>query len=145
MKLTVFTIIAVAAFLPAISAHLVMTKPKQWEIPNGKQKNPLEADGSDYPCQGAAPEDSVATYEPGSMQTLQIMGFAVHGGGSGQMSITYDTTPTANTKFRVMASFEGNHPMKAEGNIGGGAARMLNPIEFKVPEGLPAGKAVVTW
>ncbi|KAL7267329.1 hypothetical protein RUND412_010089 [Rhizina undulata] len=154
MKFSTSTIIAVAAFLPAISAHLVMVEPKQWTVPvktgattetsDGPQ-NPLQADGSNFPCHGVAPEESVATYEPGSMQTLQLQGSATHSGGSGQMSITYETTPSASTKFRVMTSFEGDHPMKIDGNLPADASHMLDPIKFKVPEGLPAGKAVVAW
>ncbi|KAL7276828.1 hypothetical protein RUND412_000169 [Rhizina undulata] len=140
MKFTTATIIAAAAFLPAISAHLTMSEPKQWTVSGGKDNFPLNADGSDFPCHGSAPEASVAEYEPGSMQTLQLAGSATHGGGSGQMSITYEATPNKNTKFRVMTSFEGNHPVSAEGN---GAA--IPPIQFKVPAGLPAGKAVVAW
>ncbi|KAL7268513.1 hypothetical protein RUND412_008859 [Rhizina undulata] len=154
MKFSTSTIIAAAAFLPAISAHLVMVEPKQWTVPvktgattetsDGPQ-NRLQADGSNFPCHGVAPEESVATYEPGSMQTLQLPGSATHSGGSGQMSITYETTPSASTKFRVMTSFEGDRPMKIDGNLTSDASHMPDPIKFKVPEGLPAGKAVVVW
>ncbi|KAL7276827.1 hypothetical protein RUND412_000168 [Rhizina undulata] len=125
MKFTTATIIAAAAFLPTISAHL----------------SPLKPDGSDFPCHGSAPEAPVTEYEPGSMQALKLKGVAVHGGGSGQMSITYETKPNKNTKFRVMTSFEGNHPMATQaGNLGN--AELIPPIKFKVPAGLPAGKAV---
>ncbi|KAL7268819.1 hypothetical protein RUND412_008540 [Rhizina undulata] len=155
MKFSNSAIIAAAAFLPVIRAHLIMTEPKQWTIPvitrattetSDGPSNPLQADGSNFPCHGVAPEDSVATYEPGSTQTLQLQGSAVHSGGSGQMSITYDTTPTKDTVFRVMTSWEGSHPLKIDGNISpADASHMLDPLQFKVPANLPAGKAVVAW
>ncbi|KAL7274946.1 hypothetical protein RUND412_002122 [Rhizina undulata] len=155
MKFTVSAVIAASAFLPAISAHLIMVEPKQWYVPeiiratvatSDSQQHPLQADGSNYPCQGVAPEASVATYEPGSMQNLGLIGTAVHSGGSGQMSITYDTTPTKESKFRVMDSWEGGHPIRVDGNLlPADASYVLPIIQFKVPENLPAGKAVVAW
>ncbi|KAL7271934.1 hypothetical protein RUND412_005278 [Rhizina undulata] len=158
MKISTSFFIAAAAFLPTISAGhegLVMVEPKQWSIPQlitgstvetgDSPHHPLKADGSNYPCHGVAPEASVATYEPGSMQTLQLQGYNVRSGGSGQMSITYDTTPTADSKFRVMTSWEGGHPMRIDGNLPFDPSHMLDPIKFKVPENLPAGKAVVAW
>ncbi|KAL7276819.1 hypothetical protein RUND412_000160 [Rhizina undulata] len=154
MKFSVPAIIATAAFLPAISAHLVMVEPKQWTVPvrtgatvetSDSPQHPLQADGSNFPCQGVAPEGSVANYEPGGTQTLQLQGSAVHSGGSGQMSITYDGTPSSSTKFRVMTSWEGGHPMRVDGNLTPDASHMLDPIQFKVPAGLPAGKAIVAW
>lgn len=155
MKFTLATVFAASALLPAVSAHLIMTNPKQWTVPiinratvetsDGPQ-NPLQADGSNFPCHGVAPEGSVATYQPGSTQVLQLIGSAVHGGGSGQMSITYDTKPTSATKFRVMTSWQGNHPVNAAGNLDPpDAGHVLPALSFKVPANLPAGKAVVAW
>ncbi|KAL7266110.1 hypothetical protein RUND412_011357 [Rhizina undulata] len=150
---TLFT--TAATLIPAISAHLIMYTPQQWFVPtvtgatvelSDGQQNPLLADGSNYPCHGVAPEGSVATYEPGSFQTLQLQGTAVHGGGSGQMSITYDTTPTKDSIFRVMTSWEGDMPGNYAGNISpADASYLLPPLQFKVPAGLPAGTAVVAW
>jgi hypothetical protein len=150
MKFSATFIAAAAAFLPQISAHLTMVTPKQWFVAeNGiieGSQFPLNAQGANYPCHGVAPEAPVATYAPGSTQTLQLMGTAVHSGGSGQMSITYDTTPTKDSVFRVMTSWQGNHPLKVDGNISPPSATyMLPALSFKVPEGLPAGKAVVAW
>jgi len=158
MKFSAATVAVLSIFLPQIvSAHLTMQEPKQWLIPeiiratvetsDGPQ-NPLQADGSNYPCHGVAPGDVVATYAPGSTQKLKLQGSAVHGGGSGQMSITYDTKPTKDSKFRVMQSWMGDHPVKADGNLDPNPTLDLdaiNPLSFKVPAGLPAGKAVVAW
>lgn len=154
MQFTIATIVAISAFLPSISAHLTMGTPPQWHVPekigatvetsDGPQ-SPLQADGSNYPCHGVAPEAPVATYAPGSVQPLQLIGSAVHGGGSGQMAITYDTTPTKNSVFRTMTSWEGNHPVQADGNLTPDPAHVLPLLHFTVPAGLPAGKAVVAW
>ncbi|KAL0640115.1 hypothetical protein Q9L58_000943 [Maublancomyces gigas] len=154
MQLTLTTAFAISAFLPAISAHLIMSNPKQWTVPtvlgptidlDDGMQNPLKSDGSNYPCHGVPPEGSVATYQPGSTQPLQLIGSAVHGGGSGQMSITYDTNPTKSTRWGVMTSWEGNHPIQAAGNLDPDAAHVLPLLSFKVPADLPAGKAVVAW
>ncbi|PUU82659.1 hypothetical protein B9Z19DRAFT_1061679 [Tuber borchii] len=142
-----------------------MFEPKQWNVPevvratvekSDGNLNPLQGDGSNFPCHGVAPEAPVATYLPGTSQSLKLKGSAVHGGGSGQMVITYDTNPTKNTVFRVMTSYMGDHPIKAAGNLGptdrdpqGLKSELelwkLNPLSFTVPKGLPKGKAVVAW
>lgn len=159
MHFSISTIATVAALISSISCHLIMDSPKQWKVkvidnPDAKlgegPQNPLLESGANYPCQGAAPEAPVATYAPGSMQPLKLLGSAVHGGGSGQMSITYETTPTKATKFRVMTSWMGGHPLDVPGNLPPNAALDLTTqpggnIQFKVPAGLPAGKAVVAW
>ncbi|KAG0137686.1 hypothetical protein HOY82DRAFT_512948 [Tuber indicum] len=142
-----------------------MFEPKQWNVPevvratvekSDGNLNPLQGDGSNFPCHGVAPEAPVATYLPGTSHPLKIKGSAVHGGGSGQMAITYETKPTKNTVFRVMTSYMGDHPIKAAGNLGpadrdpqGLKSELelwkLNPLSFTVPKGLPKGKAVVAW
>jgi len=143
-----FSLALVASLLSGASAHLVMKTPQQWEVVGGAQA-PLAADHSDFPCQSGTPAASVATYDPGSEQTLQLMGSAVHGGGSGQMVITYDTKPTKDSVFRVMTSWEGNHPVNSasvnNANLPADPSHMLDPIKFTVPSGLPKGDAVVAW
>jgi hypothetical protein len=148
MQFTSTTLLALAALLPATSAHLTMSNPKQWDAGAGSGQNqfPLAADGSDFPCQNGTPQPSTETYEPGSTQPLQLLGTAVHGGGSGQMLITYDTNPTKNSVWRVMQSWEGNHPVQADGNLSpADPTHQLPLLNFKVPEGLKSGTAVVAW
>ncbi|RPA94630.1 hypothetical protein L873DRAFT_1814202 [Choiromyces venosus 120613-1] len=159
------TLLSLLAFIPAITAHITMFEPKQWNVPeviratvetSDGNLNPLQHDGSNFPCHGVAPEGPVATYLPGTSQSLKLKGSAVHAGGSGQMVITYDTTPKKNTVFRVMTSYMGDHPIKASGNLGptdrdpqGLKSELelwkLNPLSFTVPKGLPKGTAVVAW
>ena len=154
MKFTLSTVIAAAGFLPLISAHLVMIEPKQWNVPyrqgatvetSDSNQHPLQGDGSNYPCHGVPPEEPVATWQPGSTQQLKLKGSAIHSGGSGQMSITYETQPNKNTVFRVMQSWQGGHPISHDGNLPPNAEHPLPAIPFTVPKDLPAGKAVVAW
>ena len=159
------TLLSCAVFLRAVTAHVTMFEPKQWNVPeivrasvekSDGNLNPLQGDGSNFPCHGVAPEAPVATYLPGTSQSLKIKGSAVHGGGSGQMVITYDTNPSKKTVFRVMTSYMGDHPIKAAGNLSPADRDpkslkselelwKLNPLSFTVPKGLPKGKAVVAW
>lgn len=158
------TLLSFAVFLRAVTAHVTMFEPKQWNVPeivraavkSDGNLNPLQGDGSNFPCHGVAPEAPVATYLPGTSQSLKIKGSAVHGGGSGQMVITYDTNPSKKTVFRVMTSYMGDHPIKAAGNLSPADRDpkslkselelwKLNPLSFTVPKGLPKGKAVVAW
>jgi len=152
MQFTLATVAAFAAFITSATSHLIMADPPQWAVP-GESQAPLDPSGSDFPCQNGNPDPTASrTYTPGSQALLQIQGTAVHGGGSGQMLITYDFPPTANSMWRVMQSFEGDHPIKSKGNmqdqdpsITPSASYMLPPITWNVPSGLPAGKAVVAW
>ncbi|KAH0606411.1 uncharacterized protein H6S33_004072 [Morchella sextelata] len=148
MKFTTGTIVAFAALMSTASAHLTMSNPAQWQVAesaSGGNQFPLKESGEDYPCPGVAPAAPVATYTPGQKATLQVVGSATHGGGSGQMSITYDPKPNASSKFGVMTSWEGNHPVSAAGNGTPDPTAKLPPLTFTVPKGLPAGPAVVAW
>jgi len=152
MQFTLTSLLAVAAVLPAVNAHLRMGTPTMFK--NHKQAegfvlNPLDPSGSDFPCQGGIPDETVPPenfLQLGSDATLQIKGSAVHGGGSGQMVISYDFPPSKDTsKWRVLTSYEGNHPMQAEGNLTPGQDDSIPALKYKVWEFLPKGKAIVAW
>ena len=147
MQFSLTTVAAVAALLSSASAHLIMADPPQWTLPDqANAQAPLDASGSDFPCQNGIPDqDAKRTYQPGSSALLQIQGSAVHGGGSGQMLITYDFPPTKDSDWYVMTSFEGDHPIKAEGNLPPDPTNMLPPLHFTVPKTLKSGKAVMAW
>lgn len=92
------------------SAHMEMTSPfpirSNVDPAAGNKdydyKKPLEADGSDFPCklyQNDVPEVSKATYIAGQSYQMTVKGEAelaggstdaVHGGGSCQLSLSYD-------------------------------------------------------
>jgi hypothetical protein len=125
-----------------------MSDPPQWTLPDpANAQAPLSATGSDFPCQDGIPDqEAKRTYQPGANALLQLQGTAVHGGGSGQMLITYDFPPTADSEWHVMTSWEGDHPVKADGNLSpADPAHVLPALHFTVPKTLKSGKAVMAW
>jgi hypothetical protein len=145
MQFSFATVAAFAALVSSSAAHMIMHDPPQWAVP-GESLGPLDFEGADFPCaNGVADPTASRTYTAGSAAKLQLQGSAVHGGGSGQMIITYDFPPTRSSVWRVMQSWEGDHPIKAAGNLPANPYLIHDPISFAVPAGLPSGKAVVAW
>lgn len=109
---------------------------------------PLLPDGSDYPCKFGYDTEGASNVMPlGSKQELSFLGGATHGGGSCQVSITYDAAPTKSSKFKVIHSIIGGCPARnAAGNIGT-SAKTEDPdkYEFSIPNNLPPGNAVLAW
>jgi len=149
MKFTLATIVAATAFLPLIQAHLYLNMPGAYR--GGDPMPPLREDGSNFPC--AVPnfgnsEGKAPTYNPGQKAEIRLSGTAVHGGGSCQISITYDQPPTKNSVWKVMKSFQGGCPVDAPGNLPekpDPTKSPLPPLKYTVPNGLPAGKATIAW
>lgn len=128
---------------------MIMREP----IPFGASKlasdnGPLKPDGSDYPCKVGYDTEGANNIMPlGSMQQLAFTGGATHGGGSCQVSITYDEAPNSKSTFKVIHSIEGGCPARnTAGNIGE-SSTFLDPdtYSFKVPDSLPPGNAVLAW
>lgn len=113
--------------------------------------NPLLADGTDFPCKQRAGVYSVeGANNPmalGSTQPLNFVGSAVHGGGSCQISITYDVAPTKDSVWKVIHSIEGGCPMQGiTGNNGDSATQAVpDTFHFTIPNSLPTGSAVLAW
>lgn len=109
---------------------------------------PLKPDGSDYPCKVGYDAEGASNSMPlGSMQQLAFTGGATHGGGSCQVSITYDEAPNSKSTFKVIHSIMGGCPARnTAGNIGE-SSTFLDPdtYAFKIPENLPPGNAVLAW
>ncbi|KAI9707726.1 MAG: hypothetical protein M1836_000688 [Candelina mexicana] len=146
MQFSKSTIIAATfGLLATVDAHMIMSNPK----PFGKPDNsPLRQDGSDFPCKqtgGAYPQGASNPFPLGSQQNLDLVGGATHGGGSCQLSITYDKAPTKTSKFKVIHSIEGGCPASAPGNAGSEATATNAPFPFTVPKDLPTGDAVFAW
>jgi hypothetical protein len=125
---------------------MLLAKPPPYA---GVINSPLSADGSNFPCQlqfddSTTPATSIAL---GSVQPLDFTGSATHGGGSCQISITYDDPPTKNSVFKVIQSIEGGCPTKNNaGNIGDDASSPdPDTYSFTMPTNLPTGKAVLAW
>ncbi|KAI9781102.1 MAG: hypothetical protein M1816_002573 [Peltula sp. TS41687] len=147
---TLIAALAAASGLPAVGAHMIINKP----TPYGKSSlnnSPLANDGSDYPCKqrpGVYDAQGANNVMPlGSTQELSFTGSAVHGGGSCQISITYDKQPTKNSVFKVIHSIIGGCPAKGvQGNLpanpNGSGASTYN---FQIPADLPTGEATIAW
>ncbi|KAI9852485.1 MAG: hypothetical protein M1838_000579 [Thelocarpon superellum] len=140
---------AATTFSVVTHAHMMIKTP----TPYGKStlnNSPLVADGSDFPCKqrpGVYDDQGAQNDFPlGSSQELSFIGSAVHGGGSCQLSITYDLQPSKTSTFKVIDSIEGGCPASTAGNLpddptGSGAST----FKYTIPSGLPSGNATLAW
>jgi hypothetical protein len=108
--------------LPLTHAHMQMSNPSPLRDPHANRPNepkdynilqPLHADGSDFACKGYqwnTPWTTVATYEAGGTYKMQLQGSATHGGGSCQLSMSFD----GGMEFKVIKSMEGGCPNAKE-------------------------------
>ncbi|KAL2059948.1 hypothetical protein VTL71DRAFT_10103 [Oculimacula yallundae] len=144
---TTLAVFGLAAFG---SSHMIMSSP----TPFGKSSlnnSPLDASGSDFPCKQRNgvynAEGASNTWPLGSTQSLSFTGSATHGGGSCQVSISYDEAPTKDSTWKVIHSIEGGCPIKGVAGNNGDNANAVNPdtYSFKVPTNLPTGTAVMAW
>ncbi|APA06639.1 hypothetical protein SS1G_04786 [Sclerotinia sclerotiorum 1980 UF-70] len=140
------TNLALAAFLctSTINAHLSLTYPPPFRSalnPNAVQSqidysitSPLSSSGSNFPCKyndmGTPGGKPVATWAAGATANWTVGTGAVHGGGSCQVALSYDSGKT----FRVIHSYIGSCPAA----VGASA-------DFTVPADAPAGEAMLAW
>ena len=95
---------------------------------------PLAATGANYPCKGyqvdigTASGKSVATFNAGGAYNFTVVGGAPHGGGSCQVSLSYDKGKT----FTVIQSIVGGCPLSSN-------------YPFTIPSDAPAGDAIWAW
>lgn len=136
------TFATITAMLGLVAAHMEMSNPPAFRSRHNPHTtnidynlvDPLAADGSNYPCKGYhslfnTPQGaSVATWQPGSQQTLSIIGGATHNGGSCQASLSYD----GGSSWKVIKSWIGNCPLKQN-------------WPFTVPSDAPSGEAMFAW
>ncbi|CAG8959078.1 hypothetical protein HYFRA_00012859 [Hymenoscyphus fraxineus] len=141
-----YTTFFLATLLAFASGHIILESPPPFAFPADGHYNPLEPDGSDFP--GKIPagttklelNGSIPLWKAGEVQTLSFIGAAIHGGGSGQVSLLPGHEPSkTNSDFRVLKSWEGGFPMaQQKGNL----APDVNPsdkLEFTIPKTLPPG------
>jgi hypothetical protein len=94
-------------------------------------KAPLDASGSNYPCKGYQHDPNqvpTATCDAGSSYNITLEGSATHGGGSCQLSLSYDQGQT----FNVIKSMIGGCPDKTT-------------YDFTIPAYAPSGEALFAW
>ncbi|KAJ6185485.1 hypothetical protein N7519_006786 [Penicillium mononematosum] len=141
----------IAALMGAsmVNAHMIMSSPTPYSK-DTLNNSPLAADGSDFPCKlrdnaFEAPETETII-AIGESHPLTFIGSATHGGGSCQISLTTDLKPSKSSEWKVIKSFEGGCPANVEGNMSGGPDTP-DPytFDFKIPEGIEAGKYTLAW
>ncbi|KAH6637039.1 hypothetical protein F5144DRAFT_204571 [Chaetomium tenue] len=129
-------------------AHMMMRIPAPYTSP-AISSSPIDAGGANFPCQstGGAYEGTPTQMEKGSKQQLGFTGSAVHGGGSCQVSITYDEKPDKKSSFKVIKSIQGGCPARnTPGNLPDNpSGDAPDTYEFIIPEDIPSGKATIAW
>ncbi|KZZ90988.1 Chitin-binding, domain 3 [Ascosphaera apis ARSEF 7405] len=147
MQFSVATIAAYAALLSSASAHMIMKTPYPFG-PGSLTKDPLHADGSDFPCKQRPgvydPPSQENKYSIGEDITLSFTGSAVHGGGSCQISLTSDKKPDVNSKWKVIHSIEGGCPANTEGNLPDGTNE-ASQFKFQIPDSIKPGEYTLAW
>lgn len=156
-----FAVFAGLALASQANAHLFIQYPAA--PMEGPIKDPLEADGNNFPCHGAKIQSGGGIkMTAGGDQLLQFddgngANTAVHGGGSCQLSLYYGDDSEAKKdpkNWHVIHSIEGGCPTNAEGNLqtsiqctdpGADGVNCLNSYNFTIPNGVKPGHATFAW
>lgn len=142
------TVTAALGLAAVANAHMYLATPVRLTEPSATN-GPISY--SNFPCQAtaAAYAGPTSTMTLGSDQPLAFEGQSVHGGGSCQISITYDKNPTRDSVWKVVKSFEGGCPARnTEGNIGAdNSATAADPYtyNFTIPDNIPSGSGTLAW
>lgn len=143
-----------------VQAHFFIKLPVP--IPGSAIKDPLISTGANFPCHGVDLSNPTTRTQMdiGSTQPLEFelgggANTAVHGGGSCQISITYETDPAKvkdPTNWKVIKSFIGGCPTDALGNLesailcdGSNAPDCVNDLTFDIPPEVKDGNAILAW
>lgn len=143
------SVIAASGLIALGQGHMLLRVPAPYTSP-ALQLGPLDPSGSNYPCQALAGTRFAGTptvMAKGSTQKMGFTGSAVHGGGSCQISLTYDNPPTRQSAFKVIHSIQGGCPARG---VAGNAPADPNAVakdtyDFTIPEDIPAGNATLAW
>lgn len=160
-NMAILKVLAAATLLlcSVVNSHMFISSPSP--IPGTFPKDPLDPSGSNFPCHGVSlPESGGQSMAAGSSQTLafELAGganTAVHGGGSCQISITYETDPAKQkdpSNWKVIYSILGGCPSDTVGNLNSAIActseneaDCVNKFPFKIPKGVKSGHAILAW
>jgi hypothetical protein len=144
MKFSISLAAVTAAFLPSAFAHVSMDFPTSF-VGGADGVSPLAESGANFPCMAPSYSSlsSQLTIQPGESGNIVLSknGGAPHGGGSCQISLTYDSAPTAGSRFTVIKSFMGACPVAAQGN------EIQGPytLPYTIPQDAPSGNAILAW
>lgn len=132
------------AMAPLSQAHMILKNPVPFGTPD---KAPLAGDGSNFPCKNVAYTSTTTNeWTVGSNGSFELLGSAVHGGGSCQISVTTDKAPTKASKWKVIHSFEGGCPVPpAKGGNKDDGDTANAPMPFLIPSELMDGVYVGSW
>ncbi|KAI0485107.1 hypothetical protein GGR56DRAFT_669596 [Xylariaceae sp. FL0804] len=140
-----------SAILTSAAAHVILETPRPYKFVEYGPPNPISPTGRDFPCKippGGRYEidgDGAPTVMAvGADQTLSFRGWAVHGGGSCQLSVTPGLSPGRDAEWRVIHSIEGGCPARnARGNLAGNDP---DRYTFQIPHGVaPGANYTLAW
>lgn len=143
-------LIVISLYTVAVNGHLIMISPVPYSN-DTLDNSPLLSDGSDFPCKlrenGFDAPANPIQIRIGQSQILKLMGSVTHGGGSCQISLTKDHTPSKSSDWRVIKSFVGGCPMNVDGNLAGGPTSIYPSTfqNFTIPAGVPPGNYTLAW
>ena len=161
-----------ASLALTVNAHLFISSPEP--IEGTAIKSPLDASGSNFPCHGVAlPSSGGQSMAAGSSQLLAFdtgngANTAVHGGGSCQLSLTYETDADKvkdPKNWLVIYSIEGGCPSNTHQNLDSSytgpsgtytgafdctdpktnGVDCINQFNFTIPKGVKSGHAIMAW
>lgn len=146
-----------SSFLSVANAHMFIAEPKP--IQGYAPKDPLDQSGSNWPCHGAPlPSSGGQKMAAGENFDLKLelgggANNAVHGGGSCQLAILYDTDKAADpNSWKVIYSIEGGCPSNTKGNLGTATqcqsddeGDCVHSWEVPMPKGVESGNAILSW
>lgn len=136
---------AMLAIAPlAAHAHIIMASPVPFGLP---KQDPLTV--ADFPCQNAPSTGAtVNKWAVGTNSSIKLIGSAVHSGGSCQVSVTKDKSPTKDSVWKVIHSWEGGCPdvPPKGGNWEPADPKAIRPpLHFAIPIELPNGEMTMAW
>ncbi|RYP47460.1 hypothetical protein DL768_006485 [Monosporascus sp. mg162] len=129
-------------------AHVVLENPRPFKFLDYGATNPIEPDGSNFPCKKFAGQTlevdgNRTVMAVGEPQELSFSGRAVHGGGSCQLSLTRDLQPTPDSRWIVIHSIEGGCPARNQrGNLDG---PNVDVYGFAIPDAVAPGDYTFAW
>jgi hypothetical protein len=155
-------IIFISSTVCLVHGHLYIKSPQP--LLGSLTKDPLDPSGSNFPCHGVDLSQlttsrrtsmAVGSAQPLEFELANGANNAVHGGGSCQISVTYETSPALlkdPSSWKVIKSFIGGCPTDALLNLevaevcnGSNSPNCVKQFSFDVPPQVKNGDATLAW